>query len=77
MFDGLRYMSFFDCTSNAWKLLSVEVQDDYGDYSGIRDSSEHPCATSVTLLHGAYDFEFGVKSLNVQTTCSTIRMFLS
>ena len=25
MFDGLRYMSFFDVTSNAWKLLSVEV----------------------------------------------------
>ena len=38
MFDGLRYMSFFDVTSNAVKLLSVEVQDDHGDYSEIRDS---------------------------------------
>ena len=70
MFDGLRYMSFSDVTSNAWKLLSVEVQDDYGDDSEIGDPSEYSCATSDTLLNGAYDFEFGMKSLNVQTTFS-------
>ena len=52
------------------KLFSVEVQDDSGDHSEIKDSSEYSCATSDTLLNGAYDFEFGVESLNVQTTFS-------
>ena len=72
-FDGLRLMGFFDVTSNAWKLLLVEVQDDYGDYSEIRDSSEYSCATSDTLLNGAngaYDFDSGVKDFSVQTTFS-------
>ena len=57
-------------TSNASKLLPVEVQDDSGNYHDIRDSSEYSCATSDTLLNGAYDFVFGVKSLSVQTTFS-------
>ena len=69
-FDGLRYTSFLDVTANAWKLLSVEVQDDYGDYNEIKDSSEYSCATSDTLLGGAYDFDFGLKSFSVQTTFS-------
>ena len=69
-FDGLRYMSFFDVTSNAWKLSSVEVQDDHGDYNDIRDSSEYSCATCDTHLNGAYDFDFGVKNCSVQTTFS-------
>ena len=69
-FDGLRYTSFFDVTSNAWKLLSFEMQDDYGDYNEIRDSSEYSCATSDTLLNGAYDFDFGVKNFSEQTTFS-------
>ena len=51
-------MSFFDVTSNASKLLSVEVQDDYGNYHDLRDSSEYSCATSDTLLNGAYVFVF-------------------
>ena len=70
MFDGLRYMSFCDVTSKAGKHLSLEVQNVCGDYSEIRDSSEYSCATSDTLLNGTYNFEFGVKSLNVQTTFS-------
>ena len=78
MFDGLRHMTFFDVTSNAVKLLSVEVQDDCGDYSEMRDSSEYPCAISDTLLNGAYDVEFGVKSLKCADDVQcTIRMFLS
>ena len=55
-FDSLRYTSFFDVTSSAWKLLSVEVQDDYGDYNDIRDSSENSCTTSDTLLKWSIRF---------------------
>ena len=40
MFDGLRYMSFSDVTSNVVKLLPFEGQDDCGDNSEIRESSE-------------------------------------
>ena len=69
-FDGLWYTSFFDVTSNAWKLLSVEVRDDFGDYNELRVSSDCPVATSDTLLNGAYDFDFGVKSFSVQATPS-------
>ena len=57
-------------TSNASKLLPVEVQDDSGNYHDFRDSSEYSCATSGTFLNGAYDFVFGVKSSSVQTTFS-------
>ena len=76
-FHGLRFTSFFDVAANAWKLLSVEVQDDYGDYSVIRDSSEYSCATSDTLLGGAYDFDFGLKSFSVKTTFSMRSAFVS
>ena len=68
-FDGLRYTSFFDVTSNAWKLLSVEMLDDYGDYNEIRDSSGYSCATSDTLLNGAYDFDFWCEELQCADDC--------
>ena len=58
MFNGLRYMSFFDVTSNASKPLSVEVQDDFGNYHDIRDSSEYSCATSDTLLSTEHTISF-------------------
>ena len=38
-----------------------------GTWSGF---FQYLCATSDTLLNGAYDFEFGVKSSNVQSTFS-------
>ena len=44
------------------------MQEDCGDYNEIRDSSDFSCATSETLLNGAYDFDFDVKSFSVQTT---------
>ena len=50
MFDGLQYTCLFDVTSNAWKLLSVEVQNDYGDCSEIRDSRVQP-VTRFSLQH--------------------------
>ena len=50
MFDGLRYMCFFDATSNAWKLVSVEVQDDCGDHSEIRDICVRP-VTRFSMEH--------------------------
>ena len=50
MFDGLLYICFFDVTSNAWKLLEVEVQDDDGDYSDIRESRVRP-VTRCPMQH--------------------------
>ena len=50
MFDGLQYICLFDVTSNAWKLLSVEMQNDYGDYSEIRDSRVQP-VTRFSMQH--------------------------
>ena len=55
---GLRCTSFFDVTSNAWKLLSVEGQNDFRDHDVIRDSSEYSCATSDTLLKWSIRFRF-------------------
>ena len=50
MFDGLRFICFFNVTSNAWKLFSIEVQNDYGDYSEIRDSRVQP-VTRFSMQH--------------------------
>ena len=70
-FDGLRYKSLFDVTSNAWKLLSVEVQDDDGDYHVIRDPSECTHVQPLTrFCNEVCDFDFGVKNFSVQTTFS-------
>ena len=44
MFDGVRYMSFFDVTSNAWKLLSVEVNMEIKAKSEIL---QYSCAWSM------------------------------
>ena len=65
-FDGLRYTSFLDVTSNAWKPLSVEVQDDYGDYNVILQSTWVRPATRFS--NGAHDFDVGVENFSVQTT---------
>ena len=56
--DGLWYICFSDVSSNARKLFQVEVHDDYGDHSDIRE----PCARPVTSCDAAHDFEFGVKN---------------
>ena len=56
MFDGLRYICFFDVTSNARKLLSVEVQNDYGDYSEIRYSRVQP-VTRFSMQHTIFEFD--------------------
>ena len=49
MFDGVQYICLFDVTSNAWKLLSVETNDD-GDYSEISDSRVQP-VTHFSMQH--------------------------
>ena len=42
MFDCLQYTCLSDVTSNMWQLLSVEVQNVYGDYSEIKYSRVQP-----------------------------------
>ena len=52
MFDGLRYICFFDVTSSAWKTPLSR--------SARQRNQRVSCATSETLPNAAYDFEFGV-----------------
>ena len=69
MFDGLRYICVFDVTSNAWKLFSVEVPNDYGDCNEIRDSRVQP-VTRFSMQHT-------ISSLMCRRRSITFRMFLS
>ena len=72
MFDGLRYICFFDVTSKARKLLQVDVQDDCGDYSEIRESRVRP----VTCFATQNAISSWHEEPNGQTTFS-VRSFFS
>ena len=51
MFDGLRCISFFDVTSNAWKLLSVEVNMETTAISEILQSARVRPVTRFSMEH--------------------------
>ena len=70
MFDGLQYKSLFDDTSNAWKLVSVQVQNDDGDQSEIGDSRVQPVTRCCCPL------KHTISSLAWRTLCAAC-MFLS
>ena len=75
MFDGLRYMSFFDVTSNTWKLLSVNAKMEITAKSESLQSTRVRPATrfSTSIRFRAWREELRCAD-DVQYT---IRMFLS
>ena len=65
-FDG--WLTLTVCGTNVWKLFSAEVQDEYGIYNVILQSTRVRQVTGFG--NGVYDFGFGVKNCSVQTTFS-------